>query len=222
MSSHAPSKLPKFLQKSTRDRSKSMVDPSVSSSSGGGGSSSVASSSSSSSPLSDSSKSTTHTRKSSKKSFGFNSHDKQRWPSQDNNHNNNSSNNNMEPEHAEDGGSDGPVIIEPAASAPPRARTRSERPLSDNYPAQQLYSSPSNNSRLSDLPNRLSGWFSHTFSSSTTDLALSTILSQQTLAASSAASPKGKASALLTAARHGKGSPRQGHAISPRQRCHPR
>lgn len=195
------SKLPKFLQKSSRDRSKSMVDP---------GSSSVASSSSSSSPLSDSPKSN-HARKSSKKGFGFRDRDRddRRRPSQD-----------VDPEHpAEDDSEkqlqhqqhqqqqqqqqqhpdEPPVIVEPSNF--PRARTRSERPLSDNYSSPQFYSSPSS-SRLSDLPNRLSGWFSHTFSSSTTDLALPNLLSQQHL---SSASPKGKASALLTAARHGRG-----------------
>ncbi|OBZ79635.1 Cysteine protease ATG4 [Grifola frondosa] len=96
---------------------------------------------------------------------------------------------------------DTPVIVEPVNI--PRARTRSERPLSDNYSSVNYYSSSSSNTRLTDIPTRLSGWFSHTFSSSTNDLSLPSLLSQQQLNAS--VSPKGKGSALLTAARHGKG-----------------
>ncbi|KAF6752070.1 cysteine protease [Ephemerocybe angulata] len=49
-----------------------------------------------------------------------------------------------------------------------------------------------------DLPTRLSGWFSHTFSSSSNDLSLPSLLATHT-------SPKSKGSALLTAAKHGKG-----------------
>lgn len=93
-----------------------------------------------------------------------------------------------------------PVIVEPSSA--PRPRTRSERPLSDNYPSAAYYS-PGSSSRLTDLPTRLSGWFAHTFSNSSTDLSLPSLLSQQHLSAS--VSPKGKGSALLTAARHGKG-----------------
>lgn len=60
--------------------------------------------------------------------------------------------------------------------------------------------------RLSDLPSRLSGWISHTLTGSTTDLSLPTILSQSQFQSSpGSASPKTKASALLSAARHGKG-----------------
>ena len=100
----------------------------------------------------------------------------------------------------EDNPDEPPVIVEPSGA--PRPRTRSERPLSDNYPSVQYYS-PGSNARLSDLPTRLSGWFAHTFSTSSTDLSLPSLLSQQHLSAS--VSPKGKGSALLTAARHGKG-----------------
>ena len=57
--------------------------------------------------------------------------------------------------------------------------------------------------RLSEIPSRLSGWFTHAFSSSSTDLPA--ILSQQHLATIAAGSPKGKSSALLTVAKHGKG-----------------
>ncbi|KAG6837140.1 hypothetical protein H0H93_014045 [Arthromyces matolae] len=62
--------------------------------------------------------------------------------------------------------------------------------------------SPPSPTRISDLPSRLSGWFSHTFSSSTTDLSLPNIL-----ASSTSTSPKRNpgANALLTAAKHGKG-----------------
>ncbi len=97
-----------------------------------------------------------------------------------------------------------PVIVEPVAI--PRPRTRSERPLSDNYPAVAYYPSSSSSNRISDLPSRLSGWFSHTFSTSSTDLTLPSLLSQQHLSSSTNSnSPKGKGSALLTAAKHGKG-----------------
>jgi len=93
-----------------------------------------------------------------------------------------------------------PVIVEPVPI--PRPRTRSERPAASApdslYSPSQLYSSTSSTSRIGDLPTRLSGWFSHTFSSSSTDL--------PNLLAYSTASPKGKGpSALLTAAKHGKG-----------------
>ncbi|KAF7760326.1 hypothetical protein Agabi119p4_11002 [Agaricus bisporus var. burnettii] len=60
----------------------------------------------------------------------------------------------------------------------------------------QANDSPSTRS-MGDLQSRLSGWFSHTFNSSSTDLNLSTIMAQP--------SPKSKASALLTVAKHGKG-----------------
>jgi cysteine protease ATG4 len=94
-----------------------------------------------------------------------------------------------------------PVIVEPVLI--PRARTRSERPLSSApdslHSASHLYSSTSSTSRIGDLPTRLSGWFSHTFSSSSTDI-------PSLLAYHSTASPKDKgSSALLTAAKHGKG-----------------
>ena len=96
---------------------------------------------------------------------------------------------------------DPPVIIEPIPI--PRPRTRSERhpasaPDSLHSPS-QLYASTSSTSRIGDLPTRLSGWFQHTFSSSSTDI-------PSLLAYHSTASPKSKnPSALLTAAKHGKG-----------------
>ncbi|KAF8062502.1 peptidase family C54-domain-containing protein [Lyophyllum atratum] len=110
-----------------------------------------------------------------------------------------------------------PVIVEPisASVSLPRPRTHSERPLSTpshspnhlSSSSSRLYS-PSHStssSRIGDLPTRLSGWFSHTFSTSSTDLSLPALLSQSH---GSMGSPKGKgggASALLTAAKHGKG-----------------
>lgn len=102
-----------------------------------------------------------------------------------------------------EGGEETPVIVEPVAI--PRSRSRGDRPLSEAYPGVSYYPS-SSGTRLADLPSRLSGWFSHTFSSSATDLALPQqlpqIFAQQH---PSGASPKGKSSALITAAKHGKG-----------------
>ncbi|KAJ3517680.1 hypothetical protein NLJ89_g354 [Agrocybe chaxingu] len=102
-----------------------------------------------------------------------------------------------------------PVIVEPISI--PRPRTRSERPAapssSSHIPTPSLYASTSSTSRIGDLPTRLSGWFTHTFSTSSTDLSLPTLLAQHSAPPSSAAmsSPKGKSNALLTAAKHGKG-----------------
>ncbi|OCH89815.1 hypothetical protein OBBRIDRAFT_793889 [Obba rivulosa] len=174
------SKLPKFLQ---RDRSRSLVDPNASASS-----SLASSSSSSSNQVAESSKTS---RKIAKKGS---SKEEKRRQSQDTD----------SFEHA-NGGEDHadaepPVIVEPVNI--PRPRTRSERPLSDNYPSVAFYPSSSSGTRLTDLPTRLSGWFSHTFSTSSTDLSLPSLISQQHMSASS---PKGKGSALLTAARHSKG-----------------
>lgn len=105
------------------------------------------------------------------------------------------------PPPRQDTGEETPVIVEPVNI--PRTRTRSDRPLSDNYAGvPSSYYSSSSNARLTDLPSRLSGWFSHTFSASSTDLSLPHLLSQQHLSSSS---PKGKGSALLTAAKHGQG-----------------
>ncbi|KAG6829650.1 hypothetical protein H0H87_010591 [Tephrocybe sp. NHM501043] len=71
--------------------------------------------------------------------------------------------------------------------------------------------SSSSSSRIGDLPTRLSGWFSHTFSSSSTDLSLPSLLAASTSSSNSnfgmGTSPKRSAgaSALLAAAKHGKG-----------------
>lgn len=93
-----------------------------------------------------------------------------------------------------------PVIVEPVAV--PRSRHRSERASSAaTEPSQILYSSTSSSSRISDLPTRLSGWFSHTFSNSATDLSLPSLLSQ-----SMSTSPnRSHSSALMSVAKHGKG-----------------
>lgn len=114
-----------------------------------------------------------------------------------------------------------PVIVEPAPT--PRARgARSERPLSASssdshaavsyFPTSSSHSSTSSAHRLSDMGTRLSGWFSHTFSTSSTDLSLPTILANASAGAAtsqggSGTSPKSRTSGLgiLTAARHGKG-----------------
>ncbi|CAA7266177.1 unnamed protein product [Cyclocybe aegerita] len=175
---HAPSKLPKFLQKQNRDRSKSVTDPGQSTTSLGSGSSA-------SEPTSSKAK------KGSK--FLSISKDKDRKSTDG------SLQETDEP----------PVIVEPISI--PRPRTRSERPAapssSSHIPTPTLYASTSSTSRIGDLPTRLSGWFTHTFSTSSTDLSLPTLLAQHSTPPSSAtmSSPKGKSNALLTAAKHGKG-----------------
>ncbi|KAI0056521.1 hypothetical protein BV25DRAFT_1572624 [Artomyces pyxidatus] len=194
------SKFPKFLQsKQTRDRSKSMIDPSS-------GSSSIASSSSSSSnPQSDSQSSSpsplTPKRSLMRKGSKLSGVREDRFPPSP-----------QTPLHdsdisgdfsmADDSVDEPPVIVEPMS---PRARTRSERPLSsasDNHLS--YYQSSHSSARLTDLPTRLSGWFQHTFNTSSSDLTLPNLLSNSHLPPT-AVSPKGKSSALLTAAKHGKG-----------------
>jgi cysteine protease ATG4 len=79
----------------------------------------------------------------------------------------------------------------------------SERPLSsvsDNHLS--YYQSSHSTSRLPDIPTRLSGWFQHAFNASATDLSLPHLINTIPPPSSS---PKGKSSALLTAAKHGKG-----------------
>jgi cysteine protease ATG4 len=172
-----PSKLPKFLQKASRDRARSMTDP-LAAVTAMGSSASIASSSSSGSG-----------RKGGSRLGGVVKKAAQA--------------------QASDSMDEPPVIIEPvpaptASNPNPRPRTRSERPISDigHYSP----STPST-TRIGDLPTRLSGWFSHAFSSSSTDLSLPSLLSQssQLSSSSSNSSPtKTKGSALLSAAaRHG-------------------
>ncbi|KAF8154943.1 peptidase family C54-domain-containing protein [Crassisporium funariophilum] len=202
---HATSKLPKFLQKpGNRDRSKSVTDPSASPST----SSLASGSSASTSPeLIHSSIPISKPRKTSK-FLGLKDKDKEEKvrksseaplppPPVTDNSTQQPNNGNISVDMDEP-----PVIVEPVAI--PRSRTRSERPVnsapdSHLHHVPTLYSSTSSTSRIGDLPTRLSGWFSHTFSSSSTDLSLPTLLAQQ-------ASPKGKGpSALITAAKNGKG-----------------
>ncbi|CCL99974.1 uncharacterized protein FIBRA_01999 [Fibroporia radiculosa] len=179
---HTP-KLPRFLQKQTRDRSKSLADPS------GSTSSTASSSSSGSNPVPD----TPTDQKGIKKSFRGKEREEKRRQSQDDDSLVGDDNTGDEP----------PIIVEPVNI--PRPRTRSERPLSENAFPQVAFYPSSSSSRLSDLPTRLSGWFSHTFSSSSTDLSLPSLLTQQHVASTTTGSPRAKGSALLTAARHGKG-----------------
>ncbi|KAG6868837.1 hypothetical protein C0993_009374 [Termitomyces sp. T159_Od127] len=99
--------------------------------------------------------------------------------------------------------------IPAAAVAVPRARRTLTPSPPPSPPRISLYAStpaPSSG-RLSDLPTRLSGWFSHTFSSSSTDLSLPALIaSSSSHLPSPGSSPKRPVgpAALLAAARHGK------------------
>lgn len=169
---HNPSsKLPKFLQRQNRDRSKSVTDPTPITGSPGG--SSIASSSSSIQPPNDTltAPSTPSSSKFRRGSKFLSRRDKEK-------------------------DEEAPVIVEPVAIPRPRQPTDSTSLISAPDSLNNLSSSTTTRS-IGDLPTRLSGWFSHTFSSSTTDLSLNTLLPQP--------SPKSKASALLTVAKHGKG-----------------
>ena len=183
---HSTSKFPKFLQKQgNRDRSRSLTEPA-------GNLTSLATSTSAAPPSSELPQSSipiSKTRKTSK-FLGIKDKDRERdrKPSS------------ATPLSPSTDVGEAPVIVEPLPI--PRPRTRSERPLASApdslHSSSQLYSSTSSTSRIGDLPTRLSGWFSHTFTSSSTDI-------PSLLAYHSTASPKGKGpSALLTAAKHGK------------------
>jgi cysteine protease ATG4 len=185
---HSTSKFPKFLQKQpNRDGPRSVTEPAA------GNLTTRATSSSAAPPSPEFSQSSipiAKTRKASK-FLGIKDKEKERKPS---------SATPFSPPPATDVG-EAPVIVEPLSI--PRPRTRSERPLASTpdslHSSSQLYSSTSSTSRIGDLPTRLSGWFSHTFSTSSTDI-------PSLLAYHSTASPKSKApSALLTAAKHSKG-----------------
>ncbi|KAF9070477.1 peptidase family C54-domain-containing protein [Rhodocollybia butyracea] len=92
-----------------------------------------------------------------------------------------------------------PVIVEPVPIPSPRQRSRPN--------SGEISQSTSPSSRMGDLPTRLSGWFSHTFSTSSTDLSLPALLAQSN-SVSTGSSPRNRitgASALFTAAKHGKG-----------------
>ncbi|KNZ71586.1 Cysteine protease ATG4 [Termitomyces sp. J132] len=116
-----------------------------------------------------------------------------------------------------------PIIVEPV-TIPRLRRALSPTPPSSpstSPPRISLYASTpgTSTSRLTDLPTRLSGWFSHTFSTSTTDLSLPSLLASTSSTSSQSyftnstsnvspgTSPKRSvgANALLTAAKHGKG-----------------
>lgn len=95
-----------------------------------------------------------------------------------------------------------------------RARAVSECPPPSSSAAQHvqtLYSSTSSGSaRLGDLPTRLGGWLAHTFSASSNDLSLPAILAQHSPggAREGSSSPRRTTgpAALLAAAKHGKGT----------------
>ncbi|KAF9269781.1 hypothetical protein L218DRAFT_1072559 [Marasmius fiardii PR-910] len=189
------SKLPKFLQKgNSRDRSKSVNDSALSSI-GTERSSSSDSAIQLQSPTASGSKGT---RKGSR--FLAGRKDK----------------NTIEDDKPSSEVEDAPIIVEPregtSSVSIPRSKTRSDRPssgLSDHSGPHisQSYTPPTSTSpRMSDLPTRLSGWFSHTFSSSSTDLSLPSLLNPH-IHGQNTGSPRAKtgASALLTVAKHGKG-----------------
>ena len=77
---------------------------------------------------------------------------------------------------------------------------RAPAPL--NYNHLSYYQSSHSIFRLSDIPTRLFGWFQHGYKYSATDLSLPHFINTIPPPSSS---PKGKSSALLTAAKHGKG-----------------
>jgi cysteine protease ATG4 len=182
------SKLPKFLQsKQYRDRSRSMIDPASNSSS-------TASSSSLLEPPVPSSTTQTPKRSIMRRGSKLVGVKEASSPPHDADVSEDFS-------AADDSTDEPPVIVEPLS---PRVRMRSERPLSsvsDNHLS--YYQSSHSTTRLSDIPTRLSGWFQHTFNSSATDLSLPQLINSGNLPPPSS-SPKTK-SALLAAAKHGKG-----------------
>ena len=184
---HSTSKLPKFLQKqANRDGSRSVTEPA-------GNLTGLASSASATPPSPEHPQSSIPIAKTRKTSKFLGIKDKEREKDR--------KQSSVTPFPPATDVGEAPVIVEPLPI--PRPRTRSERPLASApdslQSSSQLYSSTSSTSRIGDLPTRLSGWFSHTFSSSSTDI-------PSLLAYHSTASPKGKGpSALLTAAKHGKG-----------------
>ncbi|KAF4609884.1 hypothetical protein D9613_010198 [Agrocybe pediades] len=199
---NSTSKLPRFLQnKAARDRSKSVTDPGPGAS-GSSPTGSAGSGSPSPEPFSQQSQNTPKPKKTSKflsinkKSSNANAEPTVPMPPQPHQQQHQEASMEMD---------EPPVIVEPVPI--PRPRTRSERPVvnPEHSSVPTLCSSASSTSRIGDLPTRLSGWFTQTFStSSTTDLSLPSVLAQQ------AQSPRklgggGGASALLTAAKHGTG-----------------
>jgi cysteine protease ATG4 len=111
--------------------------------------------------------------------------------------------------------SDPPVIIEPPSNSKPRPRPPRPSTAGDNSglninttaSSSGALSGSSSARNIGDLGSRLSGWFNHTFSGSSTDLSLPTILAQSNISPTQmlAGSPRTKTShPLLTAARQGK------------------
>lgn len=114
--------------------------------------------------------------------------------------------------------SDPPVIIEPPSNSKPRPRPPRPSNSNENYNGSSYpngvsssTSAPSGSSasmrNMGDMSARLSGWFTHAFSGSSTDLSLPNILSSSNLSASQvlAGSPKSKPShPLILAATKGK------------------
>ncbi|KAL0576416.1 Cysteine protease atg4 [Marasmius crinis-equi] len=180
------SKLPKFLQKgNNRDRSKSVNDTALSAAAADRASSSDG-------PQSPSPSGSKSSRKGSR--FLVGKKDKS----------------NLEDDKPASEVEDTPIIVEPGEGSPsvpiPRSRTRPDNPSSGSSDhsgyLSHSYTHTSTSPRMSDLPSRLSGWFSQTFSTSSTDLSLPNLLNTH-----HGTSPKSKSgtSALLTAAKHGKG-----------------
>ena len=215
LSSHGP-KLPKFLSKQARDRSKSVND---STSTIASSSSSLSMSPVAESPLPASAKHRSEHRRGSKLKGVLKELKDERIGqiSQGDRHAAaaSGSSNIAEREHdlADESMEETPVIVEPAL-LPARPRPRTERPLSasvsspeSSHPAVSYYPTNHNTGsaqRLSDMGTRLSGWFSHTFSTSSTDLSLPALI-QNTGQLSASPKSKSPGLGLLTAARHGKG-----------------
>jgi cysteine protease ATG4 len=115
---------------------------------------------------------------------------------------------------ADDSTDEPPIIVELLSL---RVRMRSERPLSsvsDNHIS--YYQSSHSTTRLSDIPTRLSGWFQHTFDSSATDLSLPRLTNSANLEF-----PQDQV-CNIGRRQARQGPTRQGNALPPRQRFHPR
>jgi cysteine protease ATG4 len=101
---------------------------------------------------------------------------------------------------------DAPVIVKPLL-APAHPQTHSGWPLntllSEGYPAVLYYPSQNLSQQLSDMGSRLSGWFSYTFNTSSTDLPLPANFANS--APLSSSTKKMGGIALLTAVCTGKG-----------------
>lgn len=116
-----------------------------------------------------------------------------------------------------------PTIVEPQHKSPStslsqssnvRPRSRSERLMNQSdtdIPPQPstdglLPSSSTSRITISDIPTRLSGWFTHTFSASATDLSLPSLMARSDSSQTSQSPKRGvTGSALLAAAKNGRG-----------------